>query len=265
MDIVYILLILTAIIVLGILSKRLNIQSSLILILGGILVYIFLSKASFYACGIGVAFYYLIAMLLRFYSKSLYEKAFEFYPKNGLPLLAYGGLLFAIILVYVLNKSTYDDMDYNFNFLRLAFFTCYASGLSLAVSQIVNGFSKYAINISTNKKTLPFEIGSVTIIGALASFVCSFAVGIFVYYECANVIWAIICAIISFIGYLANALIMDKFQTRPKLVTVENGEGENVEKTVVYEKNYQSNFLTLSFISVFVVTLISLIIGLIMR
>lgn len=244
-----------AIITFGILSKRLNFQNGTVTLLLGVSIYIVLGRIVFFVSGVMLAFYYLICYLLYLFSKSLYAKVFENVKKDAGLMVALGGTLFAILLVLFLNKSTYDEMNYNFSFFKLVFFVSLASGFSLAFSNVINGFAKGGISLSTNSKTPPCEIGSITIIGALGAAISCFAIGFLVFTLENNVIWAIITVLLGFIGYLADALIKEKLQKRPPALN-------ETEETPT---EFESNYLSLTFVSVLLPTLIALIVGLILK
>ena len=298
MNIFLIILVCALILALGLTAKRLNAGGVIILIPLGVAIYIALGKGTFFLSAGTLAVIYLFITLLKFFSKSAYNAVFE----DKSPTLTLGvhvGLLFLELSLLVLTKSTYDGMFTGFGFVKLAFYTTLATSASLALSRTTGGFATTGINIVTNKKTLPFEKGSITIIGAVSAFFVCFAIAIIYYFIAKSAITACICCLLSFVGYVLNALICAKFQTThltlqdDESATCETPSSESTpsdinptEPTEESEKDndnsaieqyppkestekrkytVESNSLSLAFISILIPTIIAIIIGLIIN
>ncbi len=202
----------------GIALKVLSGGSSTVFVLTAICVRLILGSTVFYFSAFLLAFYILFRYALKVVNKSAHDKIFGSDGLSTFEAMLSVGLMFVeftvLTLCFSFNYQDYTISGHNFQFFRLAFFTTLGTTAAIGIAKIADGFAKSGFKVANSQKSSPLEIGSITLFGALAAAIVSFAVGVLVYFVNNSTIGAMIVTLLSFIGYLLRPLLAEYFEER---------------------------------------------------
>lgn len=170
--------------------------------------------------------------LLKCFKKTAYETVYGTNRRNGWQFLSLTGLMFAEAIMLSFLKKTYDEMNYNFYFFYLPFFTTVGCAFSIEIGRIATAVSKKAINILTNGNVSTSSRGAFSVYGLSGVILACILVSIVYYFFNIEIIESLILAILVLTSYFVYILFALKIEQRTEVIplviaeneaTVENG------------------------------------------